>query len=69
MKYFLRNFLRGIGVATSIFCLIATVVCFVLTAIGVLMAFAGEITWKAPPILVVAGILLGATSYAISEML
>lgn len=69
MKYFIKNYLRGIGVATSILCLIATVVCFILAVVGVLMVLAGEITWKVPPVLAAAGILLGATSYAISETL
>lgn len=69
MKYFLRNFLRGIGVATSMLCFIATVACFVLATVGVMMVLAGEITWKVPLVLAAAGILLGATSYAISETL
>lgn len=69
MKYFIKNFLRGIGVATSILCFIAAVTCFILTAVGVLMVLAGEITWKVPLALAGAGILLGATSYAVNEML
>lgn len=69
MKYFIKNFLRGIGVAASTLCFIAAVTCFVLTAVGVLMVLAGEITWKVPLALAGAGILLGATAYAVSEVL
>lgn len=69
MKYFIKNYLRGIGVAISLFFFVATVVCFVLADAGVLRALAGEITWKVPLVLAAAGILLGATSYAISETL
>ncbi|MBQ7824964.1 MAG: hypothetical protein IJ337_01250 [Clostridia bacterium] len=69
MKYFIKNFLRGIGVATSILCVIAAVACFILTAVGVLMVMGGEITWKVPLVLAGVGILLGAMSYAVSETL
>ena len=69
MKYFIKNYLRGIGVATSILCLIATVVCFILAAVGALMVLRGEITWKVPLVLAAAGMPLGAASYAIGEML
>ena len=69
MKYFIKNFLRGIVVATSILCFIAAVTCFILAAVGVLMMLAGEITWRTPLGLAEAGILLGATSYGISETL
>lgn len=69
MKYFIKNFLRGIVVATSILCFIAAVTCFILAAVGVLMMLAGEITWRTPLGLAGAGILLGATSYGISETL
>lgn len=69
MKYFIKNFLRGIGVAASTLCFIAAVTCFVLTAVGVLMVLEGEITWKVPLALAGAGILLGATAYAVSEVL
>lgn len=69
MKYFIKNFMRGIGVATSILCFIAAVTCFILTAVGVLMVLAGEITWKVPLALAGAGILLGATTHAICETL
>ncbi|MBP3521995.1 MAG: hypothetical protein J6M56_00295 [Clostridia bacterium] len=69
MKYFIKNFLRGIGVAASILFFVAAVTCFILTAVGVLMVLAGEITWRTPLGLAGEGILLGAASYAISEML
>lgn len=69
MKYFINAFMRGIGVATSILCFIATVVCFVLAAVGVLMVLAGEITWKIPLALAGTGILLGAMSYAVRDVI
>lgn len=69
MKYFIKNFLRGIGVATSTLFFIAMAVCFALAAISVLMVLGGEITWKAPLVLAAAGILLGAMSYAVNEAL
>lgn len=69
MKYFIKNFLRGIGVAASILFFITAVTCFVMTAVGVLMVLEGEITWKVPLALAGAGILLGATSYAVNEAL
>ena len=50
-------------------CAIAAVICFILAAVGVLMMLAGEITWRTPLGLAGAGILLGATSYGISETL
>lgn len=69
MKHFVKSFWRGIGVATSILGFIGAITCFVLAAIGVLVVLGGEITWKVPLILAVAGIPLGALAYAINEVL
>ena len=69
MKRFIKNFMEGIGFATSILCAIAAIVCCLLTAAGVVLVMAGKITLEVPIGIAAAGILLGATAYALNYML